>query len=159
MHIFNIPCQRDRSRSEKSCYRNSVSRHTFRARSRSGGKLSVLVGPQAKVSWPWSQRCVKRPKIIINFNKRVYYEKKLQTLANVDNERWHFFKRFVNFVLNIFCSFLCDLYFKKINHRLSNICYMACFADRNVSQGSVATTNSSRNFPVNFYWIGSDATE
>ena len=35
------------------------------------------------------RRCVKRPKIIINVNKRVYYEKR-QTLANVDNKGWYF---------------------------------------------------------------------
>ena len=43
----------------KKLFRNSVSRHIFRAGCRSGGKLSVLVAPEAKVSRSLSQRCVK----------------------------------------------------------------------------------------------------
>ena len=46
--------------------------------------------------------CVKRQKIIINVNERVYYEN--QMLANVDN---FCFKRFVNFALNNFAVRAC----------------------------------------------------
>jgi len=63
------------------------------------------------------RRCVKRPKITINVNKRVYREK----ITNV-SKRWHFFKRFVNSVCSsckfempvLSCSSLyyisCDVY-------------------------------------------------
>ena len=44
-------------------------------------------------------RYAKRPKsLIVNVSRRVYYEK----ITNVDNKRLHFFKWFVNFILNIF---------------------------------------------------------
>ena len=44
-------------------------------------------------------RYVKRPKsLIVNVSRHVYYEK----ITNVDNKRLHFFKWFVNFILNIF---------------------------------------------------------
>jgi len=38
----------------------------------------------------------------MNVNKRVCRERNQQTFANADDKRWHFFKRFVNFVLNSF---------------------------------------------------------
>ena len=49
------------------------------------------------------RRCVKRPKITITLIN-AFIVKKLQTLANDDNKRWNFFKRFVNSVCSS-CKF------------------------------------------------------
>ena len=42
----------------------------------------------------------------INVNKRVYYEKKQQTLANVDNKRRHFFQTVRKLCIEYFLQFV-----------------------------------------------------